>query len=221
MKNTNVLVRSRVATAKPAVLRHTDPLEIPDNMSIHQLRQLIKLSRFGFGGCIPLKLTEAQENMWFDFASGNACVMNAKEIAHILAKTMPDAFEAIILHNEDSGAFFRAHNERRYRDLAEVRKAGRTGMTEQLKLREALIMSCLDKVGVVMEIKDRSQVEHPTLANPLLLNSNIGSRLTRIGLVNVTDGKNTTTEHVFLDFVPGVRIGSSVRMHRSIAYSMD
>jgi hypothetical protein len=164
--------------------------------------------------------------MWFDFANGKNCAANAKEMAQILAQTMPEGFEAMISKGEDCQRFFRKHNDLLYCDLAEVAKAKKTGITAttdtaQLRLRELLLLSCLDKTGEIIEIKDRSQVERPIIVNPLLLGSKMGERLKRIGLVSVNDGKNETKEHVFLDFLSDARIGSTVRTHRSIAYAID
>lgn len=173
-----------------------------DDVGLHRLKQLRLLSVYGFGGCSPYQPNDAEMTVWRSFAKGEGLAANAEEMKRILAMAMPRGYRRIVIEGMDCRDFFlNEHN----RIVAETER------------HEVLKRLCLARIGEVINVRNREDIEQSEkllVANTLLLHSPLEPFLKRVGLVSFDDG---TKEHVFLDFLPEVRAGSEVIVHRSIA----
>ena len=181
-------------TLKPVWLRD---LSTQDEAIMHSRRQLRLLSVYGIGGCSMIELNDMWTDLWLDFAMSGS--NDCEGIKSLLAKAIPKAYKAVILDGKDcTEYFFGEHNAR----------------VRETKTTESQIRLCLAREGELLDILDRARAGRLLMANTRLLKSKMGKSLGKIGLIGFGNGQ---TEHAFLDFVPGVRIGDNVIAHRNIA----
>lgn len=171
--------------------------ETRQDLEMRRLEQMRSMAIYGIGDCSIIDLSEEEERRWFSFAKRK--VSEDTMIRALLAMAIPKAYNAVIREGKDcTNYFMEEHNLRVARE----------------NIAWAQKILCMAREGEVLDIMNKEGKEDLLIMNTRLLKSWTGKNLTRVATIGFEDGH---IEHAFVDFLPDVRIGDTVIIHRSIA----